>query len=99
MTSIGFLDVAQDLMPAIGAVVIAIMVIRHRRGRARFAGVLGAAFLFAGLIFYWVHSLPFLINVDLGFFGGAARGVLTGVGLILVCLVAVSGSRNAQARR
>lgn len=99
MMAIGPLVAAEYLLPAAGAVVIAIMMIRHRRGGARVLGVLGAAFLLVGLIFHWVYTLPFLINVDLGFFGAAARGVLTGAGLIVVCLVAVSGSRSGQARR
>lgn len=102
------------ILPIIGALVVAIMMIIHRRGGARAMGILGAVLVVVGIIY---PPISILLGFGAGsltaaeamagqenswaldFFGSAAPGVLIGAGVVLICAAAVSGVRGRAGHR
>lgn len=85
---------------ALAVVLIVIMVILHRRGGARVAGVIGAVLVIGGTlylsIFDFLGLVPEVPSAEdrltevAAFLAGAAPGLLLGVGTVLVCIAAVT---------
>ncbi|AZL08032.1 hypothetical protein [Brevibacterium aurantiacum] len=84
------------VVTVLAAVVVAIMAIIHRRGGARVAGIIGVVFVIGGILAPHAIDLFGIGQVGMSteaipkFIVGAAPGVLTGGGIILICIAALS---------
>ncbi|PCC48143.1 hypothetical protein CIK64_00070 [Brevibacterium aurantiacum] len=84
------------VVTVLAAAVVAIMAIIHRRGGARVAGIIGVVLVIGGI--FAPHAIDFFGISQVGmstvavpkFIAAAAPGVLTGVGIILICIAALS---------
>lgn len=111
MIATNLIVLAETALPLIGALVIGIMVIIHRRGRARVAGILGAVLIVVGIIFWPVVGIVgmrpspiapgamtsgFYDIAVLDFSLQAAPEVMLGLGVILVVASVVKGRQSRR---